>query len=539
MEDVDSLIARNAPIARTQKKRNPQYERCITATTTSEYLRMGGARKDLKWDIDNGFVMVKDRAPVRAEWEATVPRSPLPAAAAPAAPGESPRKRPKKQSTKALEVAAVEAQEAAAAPTPTPPSYDAGAVASLRPSYAPTPTRREIGGKLGGESTDSSSSDDDDDDDFSPGGGAKKPAACVSTSRSASNLLSDASSSSSACGRASRESDTDDDTPPLPAAVNQELVPPAELSFDGERFTGPPAAEPLAEELVCSPRTVHPRFVGVKIDSRKEVSSWSANIGVKRETEYLGSYHSPIAAAEAYDKRARELNLEGETKDRPVNFPREGETKALPSKRKSSVGPPAKRARTAFPASGAARPPAPQAPARPPAAPRASSPPPRAPPRGPPVSAIDAAAPVATEPHPAPAPSEPRRQRPRGGKKHKRTKSAAKKARELAAAARGPSSDSDTDDDLPPSQAAVEQEHSRPASPTRDQGQSLEEQLQDTGTRLRQRGRERDEARRERDNLRAENARLRGERDEALRERDAALLLLAGRLKQRDRGASL
>lgn len=426
VEHVDSLIARNAPIARTRKKRNPLFERHTTATTASEYLKMGGERKDLKYDIQQGFVMVKDRAPVRTEWEATVPRSPLPAAAAPAAPGESPRKRPKKQSTKALEVAAVEAQEAAAAPAPTPPSYDAGAVASLRPSYAPTPTRREIGGKIGGESTDSSSSDSDTDTSFSPGGRAKKPAACVSTSRSASNSLSDASSSSSARGRSApapaesdtrppahapprvppvsaavlaaaargpaNDSDTDDDLPPLPAAVKQELVPAAE----------PPAAEPLAKELVCSPRTVHPRFVGVKIDSRKEVSSWSANIGVKRETEYLGSYHSPKEAAEAYDKRARELNLEGETKDRPVNFPREGETKALPSKRKSSVGPPAKRARTASPASGAARPPAPQAPARPPAAPRASSPPPRAPPRGPPLSVADAAAPVATELHPAP-----------------------------------------------------------------------------------------------------------------------------------------
>ena len=78
LEDVDSLIARNAPIARTRKRRSENFERCTTATTTGQYLAMGAARKDLKYDIEQGFVMVLDRAPPLAghQWEATVPRSP-------------------------------------------------------------------------------------------------------------------------------------------------------------------------------------------------------------------------------------------------------------------------------------------------------------------------------------------------------------------------------------------------------------------------------------------------------------------------------
>ena len=63
LEDVDSLIARNAPIARTRKRRSENFERCTTATTTGQYLAMGAARKDLKYDIEQGFVMVLDRAP--------------------------------------------------------------------------------------------------------------------------------------------------------------------------------------------------------------------------------------------------------------------------------------------------------------------------------------------------------------------------------------------------------------------------------------------------------------------------------------------
>jgi hypothetical protein len=98
----------------------------------------------------------------------------------------------------------------------------------------------------------------------------------------------------------------------------------------------------------------------VKIDTRKETTSWSSNIGVDGETEYLGNYYSPVEAAEAYDKRARQLK-------RPVNFPREGEEQAVPKTRRSSTGPPpAKRARTTdspAPAAAPPRPPAPQAPA--------------------------------------------------------------------------------------------------------------------------------------------------------------------------------
>ena len=107
LEDVDSLIARNAPIARTRKRRSENFERCTTATTTGQYLAMGAARKDLKYDIEQGFVMVLDRAPPLAghQWEATVPRSP------PASP-QSPRKRPKKVASKALAVAAAEAHVA-------------------------------------------------------------------------------------------------------------------------------------------------------------------------------------------------------------------------------------------------------------------------------------------------------------------------------------------------------------------------------------------------------------------------------------------
>ena len=45
LEDVDSLIARNAPIARTRKRRSENFERCTTATTAGQYLSMGAARK--------------------------------------------------------------------------------------------------------------------------------------------------------------------------------------------------------------------------------------------------------------------------------------------------------------------------------------------------------------------------------------------------------------------------------------------------------------------------------------------------------------
>ena len=108
--------------------------------------------------------------------------------------------------------------------------------------------------------------------------------------------------------------DTDDDLPP-PPVVKQEPVPPEEQCFDGVDFTGPPAA------LSCTPRTVHKKYVGVSIDARRENTTWSAGIQVNGEPEYLGNYYSPVEAAEAYDKRARELN-------RPVNFPREGEEQA-------------------------------------------------------------------------------------------------------------------------------------------------------------------------------------------------------------------
>ena len=62
-EDVTSLIARDAPIKRTKKHRAPRYERYTTATSAQEYLRMGGQRKDLKYDIDSGFIAVTDRGP--------------------------------------------------------------------------------------------------------------------------------------------------------------------------------------------------------------------------------------------------------------------------------------------------------------------------------------------------------------------------------------------------------------------------------------------------------------------------------------------
>ena len=392
LEDVDSLIARNAPIARTRKRRSENFERCTTATTTGQYLAMGAARKDLKYDIEQGFVMVLDRAPPLAghQWEATVPRSP------PASP-QSPRKRPKKVSSKALAVAAAEAREAAAAPAPVPASPPPVRTStylpssSLRPEYAETPTRKQITQMIAGnESTSSSSSDSDTDEDFSPDGPPVRrasPPASSDSDSSDSDTGEDVSPAGSEVARVSQptsapaESDTDDEArpparapprgPPVSAAViaaaarsseddarppanddtDDDLPPPVvkqEQCFDGVEFTGPPAA------LSCAPRTVHKKYVGVKIDTRKETTSWSANIGVDGDTEYLGNYYSPVEAAEAYDKRARELK-------RPVNFPREGEEQAVPKTRRSSTGPPpAKRARTtASPAPAAAPPPKP------------------------------------------------------------------------------------------------------------------------------------------------------------------------------------
>ena len=77
-EDVDALVARNAPIARTEKPRQrvKRPASVEAATTAREYLEGGGKKPDLKYDLKGGYFRVRDAAPASpAAEEAAARRS--------------------------------------------------------------------------------------------------------------------------------------------------------------------------------------------------------------------------------------------------------------------------------------------------------------------------------------------------------------------------------------------------------------------------------------------------------------------------------
>ena len=42
------------------RKRQARFERCTGATSAREYLRLGGQKKDLRYDVSNGFFVEVD-----------------------------------------------------------------------------------------------------------------------------------------------------------------------------------------------------------------------------------------------------------------------------------------------------------------------------------------------------------------------------------------------------------------------------------------------------------------------------------------------
>ena len=58
--DVDDLLERDVRIQRTSKPRQARFERCTGATSAREYLRLGGQKKDLRYDVSNGFFVEVD-----------------------------------------------------------------------------------------------------------------------------------------------------------------------------------------------------------------------------------------------------------------------------------------------------------------------------------------------------------------------------------------------------------------------------------------------------------------------------------------------
>ena len=65
--DVDALIARNAPIVRTEKPRSTQRAAAIEAATTArEYIDSGGKKQDLLYDLKSDYFRVGEAAPTEA-----------------------------------------------------------------------------------------------------------------------------------------------------------------------------------------------------------------------------------------------------------------------------------------------------------------------------------------------------------------------------------------------------------------------------------------------------------------------------------------
>ena len=149
-EDVDALVARNAPIARTEKPRQrvKRPASVEAATTAREYLEGGGKKPDLKYDLKGGYFRVRDAAPASpAAEEAAARRSRArtPTDRFDGAPTEIPSGSPRaarKPAAAPKKVAAARrlppaARKPAAATPRSPPKPKTGAPASPRPSDVP------------------------------------------------------------------------------------------------------------------------------------------------------------------------------------------------------------------------------------------------------------------------------------------------------------------------------------------------------------------------------------------------------------------
>ena len=163
-EDVDALVARNAPIARTEKPRQrvKRPASVEAATTAREYLEGGGKKPDLKYDLKGGYFRVREaaeEAPPPKKKRGRPPKSPAAAEEAAArrsrartptdrfdgAPTEIPSGSPRaarKPAAAPKKGAARRSPKPAAAPPRSPPKPKQGAPASPRPSDVPNGSLR-------------------------------------------------------------------------------------------------------------------------------------------------------------------------------------------------------------------------------------------------------------------------------------------------------------------------------------------------------------------------------------------------------------
>ena len=86
----------------------------------------------------------------------------------------------------------------------------------------------------------------------------------------------------------------------------------------------------IRDSACCSPLPEEEEdgFVGIWRAPGARKPTWKSSITVAGEKVHLGSFSDPVAAAQAYDAKAREQG-------RPVNFPRDGEVKAEKNQRRA------------------------------------------------------------------------------------------------------------------------------------------------------------------------------------------------------------
>ena len=143
-EDVDALVARNAPIARTEKPRQrvKRPASVEAATTAREYLEGGGKKPDLKYDLKGGYFRVREadeEAPPPNKKRGRPPKSPAAAeeAAARRSRARTPTDRFDGAPTEIPSGSPPPARKPAAATPRSPPKPKKGAPASPRPSDVP------------------------------------------------------------------------------------------------------------------------------------------------------------------------------------------------------------------------------------------------------------------------------------------------------------------------------------------------------------------------------------------------------------------
>ena len=131
--DVDALVARNAPIVRTEKPRSTQRAAAIEAATTArEYIDCGGKKEDLRYDLRSDYFRVGEAAPT----EDAAPPPPKPR-------GESKAGGEGEVARAAPAPAAAPKKPAAKKPRPAPPA----AAPAPAPAAAAADSPAEAGGQ--------------------------------------------------------------------------------------------------------------------------------------------------------------------------------------------------------------------------------------------------------------------------------------------------------------------------------------------------------------------------------------------------------